>query len=120
MFLRIKAFLYGLPFLANDRLNGQTPGTANGGNGSIADPDDWISKITSSSIMKGFLIAVSYIGSFVGIGLVIVGVITFLLALKDHDGDSKSKAINYIIAGVAFFSLGIILGLVFDVPLPEL
>jgi hypothetical protein len=112
--------MYRLPFLVNDRLNGQTPGTANGSNGSIAEPDDWISNLNSSKIMRGFLIAVSYIGSFVGIGLTIVGVITFLLALKDHDGDSKSKAINYIIAGVAFFSLGIILGIVFDVPLPEL
>lgn len=117
---RLATFLYNLPFLTNDRLNGQTPGAASGGNGSVADPDDWISNITSSSIMKGFLVAVAYIGSFVGIGLTIVGVIQFLLALKDHDGDGKSKAINYIIAGVAFFSLGIILGIVFDVPLPEL
>ena len=118
MFLKIKTFLYGLPFLASDRLNGQTPGNSN--NGSIADPDDWIGNLTSSKIMKGFLVAVSYIGAFVGIGLTIVGVVQFLLALKDHDGDGKSKAINYIIAGVAFFSLGIILGIVFDVPLPEL
>ena len=111
---RIKLFLYNLPFLANDRLSGQVPGTAKGdGSGSLADPDDWISNLSSSSIMKGFLTVVGWIGSFVGIGLVIVGIIQFLLGLKDHDGDSKSKALNYVISGVAFFSLGIILNMVF-------
>ena len=88
--------------------NGQSPSTQPG------DSLAYRTGLTSQKIMDNFISVVGFLGTYVGAGILIVGIFQFLFALKDHDGDGKSKAINFIIAGAAFFALGMILNAIFS------
>lgn len=113
---RIMNFILNSIYLFSDRLNPGNPGSGTvGGNTGNGDGfTGYKASLTSSRIMDNVIKVIGYLGTYLGAGILLVGVIQFLLALKDHDGDSKSKAINYIISGAAFFALGIILNMIFS------
>ena len=62
-----------------------------------------------STLMNNFVTVVGTLGQFLGAGLVVVGGWQFVHAMQESDGQGKSKAVLFIVAGIAAFSLTTIL-----------
>lgn len=66
---------------------------------------------TSAKALTTNLISVMIsIFKYVGIALIVWGVIQFLLAVKKSDAESKSEAITTAIVGIALIGLGTVVG----------
>lgn len=63
----------------------------------------------SNSIFKNFInVLLEFVG-FAGVGLLVIGLITFFMALRNEDAEKKTAAIWSIIAGIGIISIKSIL-----------
>ena len=64
---------------------------------------------TSDDIFKKFIGAILDLTTYVGVGLLVWGLISFFLAMRNEEGEKKTAAIWNIVAGIGIITIKTIL-----------
>ena len=58
-----------------------------------------------NSIMMQMLDIIYTIARFIGIAILVYGIVSWILAMKDENADGQTRAIKYVVVGVALIAV---------------
>lgn len=85
---------------------------------SLASVTPFVFAVTPTEIIKALLNSIFTIALYIGILLLVWGVIILVLAIRNEDADSKSRAVLFIVVAIVLICLGALFDPIFNLVVP--